>query len=118
MIDERTRQAIEEQLPNPPDPDLGFEEFYYLQSTMKGEQVIKVQVLSVFPGMVHEELEYGIYQVWGNGLRWVDVGWGDQNRGCHRSHLYDNREDCKNQTHYWNSRWEQLRRIQKEEGLL
>ena len=118
MIDERTRQMIEDQLPSPPDPDLGMEEFYYLQSTMKGEQVIKVQVRSVFPGSMHEEMEYGIFQVWGNGLRWVDVGWGDPNRGCHRSHLYDNREDCKNQTHYWNSRWEQLRKIQKEEGLL
>lgn len=118
MIDERTLQAIKDQLPNPPDPDLGLEEFYYLQSTMKGDQVIRVRVRSIFPGGMHDEMEYGIYQIWGTGERWVDVGWNDPNRGCHRSHLYDNREDCKNQTHYWNSRWEQLREIQKKEGLL
>ena len=42
MIDERTRQMIEMYLPNPPDPELNDGEYYYLQSTMKGEQVIKV----------------------------------------------------------------------------
>ena len=118
MIDERTKQMIEYYLPNPPDPDLGFEEFYYLQSTMKGDQVIKVQVRNVFPGAMHGEMEYGIYQVWGDGLRWVDVGWGNPNRGCYRSQLYDNKEDCRNQSHAWMEKWENLREIQKKEGLL
>ena len=112
---DRERQMIAEYIPNPPDPTLGFEEFYYRQSTMKGDQVIKVQVRSIFPGEVHGEMEYEIYQVWGNGLRWVDVGWGDPNRGCFRHDLYDNKEDCKNQTHYWYNNWEYLRELQQKE---
>lgn len=118
MIDERTRQMIEMCLPNLPDPDLDFEEFYYRQSTMKGEQVIRVKVMAIFPGSVHDEIEYSIYQVWGDGLRWVDVGWNDPFRGCHRSDLYDNKQDCKDQTHYFYSDWERLREIQKSERLL
>lgn len=116
-MDDRTRQMIEAYIPSPPDPTLEFEEFYYLQSTMKGEQVIKVHVLSVFPGdpFRSDDCEYSIYQVRSDGLRWVDVGYGDHFRGCHRSELYDNKEDCKNQTHSWYEQWEQLRQIQQEE---
>lgn len=118
MIDERTRKQIEMYLPNPPDPDLEFDEFYYRQSTMKGEQVIRVKVMGIFPGLIHEEPEYSIYQVWGNGLRYVDVGWNDPFHGCHRYELYDNKQDCKDQTHFFCSDWERLREIQKSEGLI
>ncbi len=118
MIDERVRRRIEEYLPNPPDPELGFSEYYYLQSTMKGEQVIKVQVAAIFPGEIHQPDEYEIYQIRSDGLRWVDVGWGDRFRGAYKSQLYDNKEDCRNQTHLWEENWERLRTIQQEEGLL
>lgn len=113
---DRERLMIQEYLPNPPDPTLGFEEFYYRQSTMKGEQVIKVQVREILP--TKEGLEYGIFQIYGNNLRWVDVGWGSRNRGCHRSELYDNKEDCRNQAHMWCEFWESLRDLQRKEGLL
>lgn len=113
---DRERLMIQEYLPNPPDLTLGCEEFYYRQSTMKGEQVIKVQVINIFPGTLHGDMEYGIYQVFGNSLRWVDTGWGDRNRGCHRSELYDNKEDCRNQTHMWCENWEHLRKLQQEEA--
>lgn len=118
MIDDQTRKLIKEYLPNPPDPELGFEEFYYLQCTARGEQVIKVKVKYILPGDDHGGIEYGIYQVCENGLRWVNVGWGDRNRGCYRSQLYDNREDCRNQAHMWVRDWERLREIQREEGLI
>lgn len=111
---DRERTMIQEYLPNPPDPTLGFEEFYYRQSTMKGEQVIKVQVREVLPA--EEGLEYGIFQIYGNGLRWVDTGWGSRYRGCHRSELYDNKEDCRNQTHLWCENWEHLRELQRQEA--
>lgn len=113
---DRERLMIQEYLPNPPDPTLGFEEFYYRQSTMKGEQVIKVQVISIFPGQIGGDLEYGIYQIFGNSLRWVDTGWGDRNRGCHRSELYDNKDDCRDQTHLWCENWEHLRELQRQEA--
>lgn len=111
---DRERQMIAECLPNPPDPSLGFEEFYYRQSTMKGEQVIKVQVREILP--TEEGFEYGIFQIYGNGLRWVDTGWGNRNRGCHRSELYDNKEDCRKQTHMWCENWEHLRKLQQKEA--
>ena len=112
---DRERLMIQEYLPNPPDPTLGFEEFYYRQSTMKGEQVIKVQVRAIFPA--EEGLEYEIFQIYGNDLRWVDVGWGNRNRGCRRSELYDNKEDCRNQTHSWFDNWEALRELQQKEAI-
>ena len=118
MIDERTRKMIEEYLPNPPDPDLGFNEYYYRQSTMKGEQVIKVLVTCIFPGEMHQPEEYGIYQIRADGLRWVDVGLGDRYRGAFKSQLYDNKQDCRDQTHQWAENWEHLREIQRKEGLL
>ena len=118
MIDDRTRQMIELYLPNPPDPELGFSEYYYRQSTMKGEQVIKVRVTSIFPGERHQPAEYEIFQVWGNGLRWVDVGWGDRCRGAFMSQLYDNKQDCRDQTHQWSEDWRRLRGIQRKEGML
>jgi hypothetical protein len=118
MIDERTRQMIEWYLPNPPDPELEEGEYYYRQSTMKGEQVIKVRVTAIFPGEVHQPEEYEIYQIRSDGLRWVDVGWGDRCRGAFKSQLYDNKQDCRDQTHQWAEDWEHLREIQKKEGLL
>ena len=69
MIDERTRQMIEWYLPNPPDPELEEGEYYYRQSTMKGEQVIKVRVTAIFPGEMHQPEEYEIYQIRSDGLR-------------------------------------------------
>ena len=118
MLDAHTRQLIEFNLPNPPDPDLGSAEFYYRQSTMKGEQVIKVRVTSIFPGALHQPPEYEIYQIRADGLRWVDVGFGDRFRGAFKSQLYDNKQDCRDQTHQWKEDWEDLREIQKKEGLI
>ena len=115
MMDDKTRERIKECLPNSPDPELKEDEYYYLQSTMQGEKVIKVRVMSLFPGEPHQPMEYEIYQVRSNGLRWVNVGWDDHFRGAYMSQLYDNKEDCRNQTHQWVEDWEDLRRIQREE---
>ena len=113
---DRERLMIQEYLPNPPDPTLGVGEYYYLQSTRKGEQVIKVTIVHIFPGRSHEPTEYGIYQVCANGLKWVDVGYGDHFRGCTMRELYDNKEDCKNQAHMFCYEWEELRELQQKEA--
>ncbi len=115
MLDEHTRKMIEGYIPSPPDPELQPFEYYYLQSTMKGEQVIKVQILSIFPGMPNMPPEYEICQVRSDGLRRVDVGWGDHFRGAYMSQLYDNKQDCRDQTHLWYENWERLRELEKEE---
>lgn len=115
MIDERTRKMIESYLPNPPDPSLGFGEYYYLQEGM-ASRVIKVYALDILP--CRDGDEYGIYKKHGNNLVRVDAGYGDPLRGVRKSALYDNKEDCRNREHSMYDGWEYLREIQREEGLI
>lgn len=108
---DRERQLIEAYLPNPPDPELGFMD-YYVRDT--ADRVRKVHVSDFFP---HEEtMEYDVYEI-STGKR-IDSGWADRWRGFHRGQLYDNREDCRNHEHDWYDGWEELRRIQRKEGLI
>ncbi len=110
---DKERQLIEEYLPGEPDPSLQEGEYYYLQSTSGGDRVIRVFPLDILPH--RDGVEYGIYQQKGGRLVWVDSGWGDRSRGVHFYDLYDNKEDCKNRTHYFLDEWEALRRKQREE---
>ena len=106
---------IEEYLPNPPDPTLEDGEYYFKQSTMGGDRIIRVFALDVLP---HEDgVEFGLYQRHGGQMRWVDgYGLGDRNRGARMGRLYDNREDCQNDTHWFFDGWEELRKVQREEA--
>ena len=115
MIDERTRQMIEYYLPNPPDPELEDNEFYYLQEGMTS-RVIRVFALDVLP--VKDGTEYGLYTKKGGRLVRVDAGYGDPFRGARKHDLYDNKIDCRNHEHNTCEEWERLRQIQKEEGLI
>jgi len=115
MIDERTRQMIEYYLPNPPDPDLGDNEYYWLQEGM-GSRVIRVMPLDIFP--VRDGTEYGIYTKRGGRLVRLDAGYGDPFRGVRMHDLYDNKIDCRNREHSTCDEWEQLRKIQRENGLI
>ena len=90
-------------LPHDRDETLAPEEYYYLQSTRSGERVIRVEVRYIYP--MHDGTEYGITQ---NGKH-VDVGYGDQLRGVRKSALYDNKHDCRAQTHLMFDGWEALR---------
>lgn len=109
---EKEKQMIEAYLPGEPDPELREGEYYYLQSTMGGDRVIRVFPLDILP---HKDgTEYGIYQEKGGKLVWVDVGWGDRNRGVRFGYLYDNKDDCRNNTHYFLDEWETLRKAQRE----
>ncbi len=112
-MDDRTRQMIDAYIPGEPDPELNEGEYYYRQSTMGGERIIKVYPLDILP--IKSGSEYGIYQKVGSRLKWVDVGYGDHNRGCQFWELDDNKTDCKNMTHIGVDEWEHLRKIQQEE---
>jgi hypothetical protein len=110
---ERERRDIEYYLPGDPDPELEDGEYYYLQNVSGTERVIRVYPLDIFP--MKDGVQYGLYRKKGGRLCWVDTGWGDdRTKGVYRGDLYDNREDCRNQTHMGCSWWESLRRIQKE----
>lgn len=115
MIDERTKQMIDYYLPNPPDPDLGDNEYYWLQEGMSS-RVIRVMALDIFP--VRDGTEYGIYTKRGGRLVRLDAGYGDPFRGVRMHDLYDNKIDCRNREHSTCDEWEQLRKIQRENGLI
>ena len=115
MLDERTRQMIEYYLPNPPDPDLEDGAYYWLQEGMT-ERILKVYPLDTWP--MKDGTEYGLYTRRGGRLVKVDAGYGDPFRGARKCDLYDNRQDCKDHAHNTCEDWEQLREIQRKEGLL
>ena len=106
---------IEAYLPNPPDDTLDMSEYYYRRETTRGPQVIRVFVRDVLP---HEDvIEYGLYQRRGSRLCWIDTrGDGDRLRGARMAELYDNYQDCKDQTHYLYDNWELLRSRQRGEA--
>lgn len=112
-MDERTKRMIAEYIPGPPDPTLEPNEFYYKQETIGGERIIRVFALDVLP---HEnDVEYGIYQQKGGRLVRVDSGCGNPFRGVKRGALYDNKQDCRDQTHWFYDHWEALREAQRRE---
>lgn len=110
-MDDRTRQMIAAYLPNPPDPTLEDGEYFFKQSTMGGERIIRVYALDVL--LCEDGVEYGLYQSHGGQMRWVDgYGLGDRNRGVRKGKLYDNRQDCIDDTHWGCDWWEDLRKDQ------
>ena len=115
MIDERTQQMIDYYLPNPPDPDLEQNEFYYLQE-VNTSRVIKVYALDILP--VRNGTEYGLYTKKGGRLVKVDTGYGDPFKGARMCDLYDNKIDCRNREHNTCDDWQRLREIQRKEGLI
>jgi len=119
MIDERTKQMIEYYLPNPPDPDLPEGAYYWLQWTngrTGAPRVLTVYPMDIFP--TKDGIEYGLYTKHGCHLVKVDTGYGDPFKGVRMCDLYDNKIDCRNSEHNMCNEWEQLRKKQKEEGLI
>ena len=112
---EREAQMIAAYIPNPPDPTLEFGEYYFLQNKSGTERVIRVFALDCYP---HKDgTAYGCYRQVGGRLVHVDDGWDSgPYHGIYLHQLYDNKEDCRNQTHSWFERWEDLRRLQQEEA--
>ena len=115
MIDEQTQREIDYYLPNPPDPNLDQNEFYWLQEGMSS-RVIKVYALDILP--VRDGTEYGIYTKRGGRLVKVDAGYGDPFKGVRMCDLYDNKIDCRNHEHNTCDNWQRLREIQRKEGLI
>lgn len=114
-MDDRIRRMIEAYIPSPPDPTLDTGEYYYCRETAGGDRIIRVFALDILPH--RDGVEYGIYQLRGLRMCRVDArGDGDRNRGVPMSALYDNYQDCKDQTHYMYDRWELLRERQREES--
>ena len=114
-MDAQTQELIDYYLPHQPDPSLQLQEFYYLQYTAGTPRVIRVYALDILP--CKDGYEYGIYQMRGGQLHWVDVGYESMVRGCRMGDLYDNKQDCKDQTHCGIDWWEEMRKAQREEAI-
>ena len=100
---------IEGYIPSPPDPSLDPGEYYYLQNN----RVIRVWICDILP--YANGTEYGIYQERAGQLVRIDAGYGDPNHGVRMSQLYDNKDDCREQTHLLYDHWENLRFIQRRD---
>ena len=85
-----------------------------MQWTNRGDRVIRVEVRSVWPR--EDGDEYAIYQRRGPYLTHVDVGYGNQLRGAKKRALYDNKTDCRMQTHWGYDGWEKLREAEEREA--
>ena len=113
-MDDRIRRMIESYLPHPRDPSLQDGEYFFRRETEKGPRIIRVFALDILP--LRDGTEYGIYQSRGGRLVRVDArGDGDPNRGVYMHDLYDNKEDCRDSTHYMYDEWENLRQVEQEE---
>lgn len=111
---DRQKDMIDYYLPNDPDPTLEDGEYFFLQYTLGNPRVIRVMALDIFP--CQDGIEYGIYQRQGGQMKRIDAGWGDPMRGVRMGDLYDNKQDCKDQTHGAMHEWEALRKLQREEA--
>ncbi len=111
MMTERDKQLAAAYIPSPRDPELDVNEYYVMDLAGR---VQKVFVTRVFPGEHGEEV-YVVAQ--SNTRRYVN-GWVSSDGlfadGFIDSDLYDNKQDCKNQTHPAYGKWRDLRRKQQE----
>ena len=114
---DQMRDQIAYYLPHAPDSTLEDNEYYYLQWTngaTGNPRVIRVYALDIF--FCKDGTEYGIYQMQRGKLKRIDVGYGSDLRGARMGDLYDNKEDCRDQTHCGTHWWPELRKAQQEEA--
>jgi len=112
---DRERKMIEAYLPHDPDPTLEHLFGYYVKDT--SGRVHKCIVTDLLPGdMRTGEMEFAVVEE-STGRRinpWYASD--DPFRGFKKCDMYDNREDCKNDTHPCISSWEKLREVQKNDN--
>ena len=106
---DREKQLIEAYIPSPRDPELEMFE-YYAKDT--ADRIHKVRITDIYPD--EYDTTYGVVDV--SSERRVDAGWADPFKGFRMYNLYDNKDDCRNNTHFGYDEWEKLREIQMKEG--
>ena len=96
---------IEAYIPSPPDPTLDFGEYYILDDN---DKIQRVYICDIYPDHIEGTL-YGV-RYSKTSKRYGGDGYGR----THMWNLYDNKEDCRAQTHACYDGWERLRELQKE----
>lgn len=106
---DRERNLINTYLPSPPDAELGFMDFYMRDSA---DRVIRVHAAEIAVG---EEGEFR--RVWRKNGSGVFNASGEVSRmpgWYYVWALYDNKQDCRDNSHCLYNGWEHLRRLQQE----
>ncbi|MCD8198226.1 MAG: hypothetical protein LUE24_13860 [Lachnospiraceae bacterium] len=106
---DRERELIAAYIPSPRDETLEPGCEYYVKDT--AARVQRVWVTTINPGSAGEDLVYRVR----NDRGIVRTGHEDRHGSIPKWVMYDNKEDCRNDTHSCYSRWEYLRKLQEEE---
>ncbi len=103
------KKMVEGYIPSPPDPTLEAGEYYILDDY---DRVQKVFIRDINPDMRNDRTVYGVrYCSTGNRYN-GGYGYGH----TPMSSLYDNKQDCRDQTHMMYDYWEHLRELVKKEA--
>lgn len=103
---DRERQLIEAYIPHPRDASL--DDFDYYVKDVVG-RIFKVHIVGIYPHL-DDDTHYSVYT--DNGKRITDFT-SDSNFPMR--HMYDNKQNCKDETHNWFNNWEKLRELQRED---
>lgn len=101
---EKEKQLINIYLPHKRDESLGEDEYYTLTAT---DRVEKGYIADIAMNRYGED----IYRL--RNKRGIIYSYGSDALGYMKmSCMYDNKEDCKNSTHFAYDNWEELRKLQ------
>lgn len=104
---DREQRMIEAYIPSPRDESLDFDEYYVKDNAGR---VHRVHFREIYP---HKEDTF--YSVYTDGGKHIKC-WLDELGGFPMAYLYDNYDDCKNDTHSLYNNWEYLRELQEKEA--
>ena len=104
------KQLFDSYIPTPRDKSLG--DFEYFVEDMNG-RIQRVEITDILPRTDADT----IYLVVQANTRKRVKGW-QQYDGFTMGYLYDNKQDCKDNTHNCYSDWERLRELQETEEVL
>ncbi len=105
---DREKELIEAYIPSPRDNTLDSFQYYAQDSSGR---IQKVEITDILPRAEGET----VYRVVQADTRKRVKGWREYDSYA-MSDLYDNKQDCKDETHIGYSYWERLREIQQREA--
>lgn len=105
---EHEKRMIEEYIPSPPDKALEWEEFYVMDVWDRVQKGCANQIGFDRYGNEIRQIVNGRGII--NAISTDNCGW------TRMKDLYDNKEDCKNQTHFSYDNWQELRELQEKEN--
>lgn len=103
------RYMIGNYIPSPRDPGLGVFEYYVKDDHGR---IRKVEIASICPPDGYDKDIYRVRLVNSGKMLLNSL---NKHGGFPIRQLYDNKEDCRNETHHFFSAWEKLREFQWEE---